>query len=129
MYLARLLLLSIVLVPVAGSIASCGGLMTGPHGMESGMRRGEVTRDVQAVWYTAKEVMGIMSATPVEVTEEIPRTIRGTVEGAQVEVRVMAWDLGRTRIEVRTRKFGLPHEQVAERVLATLLERSKKPGP
>lgn len=105
--------------------SSCGALMSSTSGFEAGMRRGEVQRDVQAVWYSAKEVMGILSSTPVVVTEEIPRTIEGTVEGAKVDVRVMAWDLGRTRIEVRAREFGLPDEPVAERVLKTLLERAE----
>jgi|GEM_PF-7117549 len=109
----------------ASATTSCGALMSSSSGYEAGMRRGEVQRDVQAVWYSAKEVMGILSSTPVVVTEEIPRTIEGTVEGAKVNVRVMAWDLGRTRIEVRAREFGLPDEPVAERVLKTLLERAE----
>ncbi|MEZ5977058.1 MAG: DUF3568 family protein [Planctomycetota bacterium] len=100
------------------------GYAVGQEATEAGMRRGEVRRDVMEVWYTAKEVMGILSSVPIQVNESIPRTILGKVEGAKVEVRVLAWDLGRTRIEVRAREFGFPDEEVAERVLATIVDRS-----
>lgn len=100
------------------------GYVVGTEASEAGMRRAEVKRDVMEVWYIAKEVLGILSTTPIQISEEIPRTIEGTVDGARVNVRVMAWDLGRTRIEVRAREFGLPDEPVAERVLATLVERT-----
>lgn len=113
------------LCATVGLGTSCNSVMTSLSGAEADMRRGEVQRDVQDVWYTAKEVMGILSTTPIVVTEEIPRTIQGTVDGAAVTVRVMAWDLGRTRIEVRAREYGFPDEDEAERVLKTLLERAE----
>ena len=99
------------------------GYLVGTEASEAGMRRAEVQRDVMEVWYTTKEIMGILSTTPIQVSEEIPRTIEGTVDGARVNVRVMAWDLGRTRIETRAREFGLPDETVAERVLETIVQR------
>jgi hypothetical protein len=120
-----LLLTLLATLATAFSTSSCEALMTGPQGFENGMRRAEVKRDVLDVWYRSKEVMGILSSTPITVSEEVPRTIEGTVEGAKVNVRIMAWDLGRTRIEVRAREFGLPDEPVADRVLATLVERTE----
>jgi len=109
---------------VAAAVGAGVGYVVGSEASEAGMRRAEIKRDVMEVWYITKEVMGILSTTPIQISEEIPRTVEGTVDGARVNVRVMAWDLGRTRVETRAREFGLPDEPVAERVLATIVERA-----
>jgi hypothetical protein len=54
----------------------------------------------------------------------------GKVDGAQVTIDVLAYDLGRTTIKVRAKKLGFSDGSTAERVLNTLLARlAERNGP
>ncbi len=122
-----------LLAPLSGCLAAAvgagAGVLVAREMSGTDVYSSLVRLDVEEVWFVAKDVFGILSSVPLEV-EDFPRTLFGKVDGAQVTIEVLAYDLGRTTIKVRAKKLGFSDGSTAERVLNTLLARlAERNGP
>lgn len=77
--------------------------------------------DVQTAWASAQETMRDRAEDGIETTD-YPRRIECEVAGADVEVEVEAYDLNRTLIRVRARRYFLEDDDVARMVLNYILD-------
>ena len=118
----RVLLTFSLLAPLALSGGCAAALEAagyrGSEGVE--IHSSQVRLDVEEVWFVAQDVFGIMSSEPLTL-QEFPRTLTGRVDGARVELEVLAWDLNRTTIKARATRYGFADSRVGQRVLQTVL--------
>ncbi len=77
--------------------------------------------DVQTAWESAQETMRDRAEDGIETTD-YPRRIECEVAGAEVEVEVEAYDLNRTLIRVRARRFLSEDDDTARMVLNYILD-------
>ncbi len=119
---ARTLLALVALLPLPAMTGCAAALEAagyrGSEGVE--VHSAQVRLDVEEVWFVAQDVFGIMSSEPLEMNA-FPRTLTGRVDGARVELEVLAWDLNRTTIKARATRYGFADSRVGERVLQTVL--------
>ena len=84
----------------------------------------ELADDVEIVWASVQETAEILNDVGSEVTtEEFPRRIEATIDGAAVVIEVEAHDIDRTLIRVTAQKYLGADSRSAENVMNRLLSR------
>ena len=87
----------------------------------------EVAFDVDKVWPSVKETMGILQEPGSEPGfQDVPRTVSARVDGAKVKVEVEVLDLDRTIIKVTAEKYLSHDNGTAADVLNQILTRLSK---
>lgn len=71
-----------------------------------------VPSDVDTAWASAKRVMDSMSMDPI-VADEKQMAIEAVVEGSRVFVRVEAFDIQETKVQVMAKRLGSYQDDIA----------------
>ncbi len=74
-----------------------------------------VPSDVETAWVSAKRVMDSMSMDPI-VADEKKMAIEAVVEGSRVFVRVEAFDLQETKVQVMAKRLGSYQDDLASEI-------------
>ncbi|MDE0896164.1 MAG: hypothetical protein OSB10_06225 [Planctomycetota bacterium] len=77
--------------------------------------------DVETAWESAQETMRQRAEDGIQTTD-YPRRIECVVAGAEVEVQVEAYDLNRTLIRVRAKRYLLEDDNTARMVMNYILD-------
>lgn len=118
---------ALALVPsTAGCVAAAVGVGAGylisREVLPNDLHTAQVQADVDHTWQVAQETMEMLSMEPVEV-QDFPRRLTGEVDGADVVVEVLAYDLDRTVIRVSAEKYTVSKSETANRVLTKIIDR------
>ena len=80
-----------------------------------------VTFDVDTTWASAQETMRNKAEDGIKTTD-YPRRIECEVAGAEVEVKVEAYDLNRSLLRVKASRFLSADNDVAKMILNKLID-------
>ena len=124
----KLTLPLLALVPlVSGCIvaaAAGAGYVVSQQVLPNQVHVAQVAYDVDHVWPSVKETMGVFQEPGSAISvQDFPRSVKTTVDGAQVTVEVEAIDLDRTTIRVSAEKYMTKDNATAQQVMSGILER------
>jgi len=87
----------------------------------------QVADDVDHVWKSVRETTDILADLRAEtLTNDFPRRIETTIDGATVKIEVEAHDIDRTLIRVTAEKYLAADSATAEKVMNKLIQRLRK---
>lgn len=124
----KLITLGSLALFAAASLSSCvvlvgagAGYVISQEVLPGSVHQAQVERDVDTVWAQAQATLQDMKVGDFETTN-YPRRIETTVDGADVEVVVEAYDLNRTIIKVTAKRYLSFDNDLAEQVLNQIVD-------
>lgn len=119
------LFLALLLLPLAGGCSSSGN-SSGGAAMQGSIFDGvyvtHLQQDVKKVWPVAKTVISDASLQLVEIDETI-KMVKGEIDGATVTVNVEPYDVDKSTLSVRARKYGLYDNSLSEIISERIVRR------
>lgn len=107
--------------------AAGAGYVVSQQVLPNSVHLAQVAYDVDHVWPSVKETMGVYQEPGSAISiQDFPRSVKTTVDGAQVSVEVEAIDLDRTTIRVSAEKYLTKDNATAQQVMSGILERLAK---
>ena len=101
-----------------GSLPSCGALAVAGVGVAISQEFMDnsvsyyVPADLETSWATAKRIVDDMSMDPIK-TDEDRRSLEAVINGSMVYVRVEAFDVGETKVQVMAKRLGTYENELA----------------
>lgn len=101
-----------------GSLPSCAALAVAGVGVAISQEFMDnsvsyyVPSDVGSAWIAAKRVVNNLSRDPIR-TDENQRSLEAVINGAMVYVRVEAFDINETKVQVMAKRFGTYENKLA----------------
>jgi hypothetical protein len=115
----KLLLFAILLVPTLSSCALVGGAAAGAYAAnemnDGSVYVGRLPHSGSAAWAGTKVTLSNLSLKPITVDNEAMQAV-ADVDGATVTVTVSTYDLNRSEIQVRARKYLMENGPIAKLV-------------
>lgn len=119
-----LALIALALLPLSSCIVVAGagaGYLVSREVLPNDVYQAQVAQDVDTVWAQAKTTLRDMKIGEFKTTD-YPRRIETTVDEADIEVVVEAYDLNRTIIKVQAERYLTSKGAIAEKVLNRILD-------
>jgi hypothetical protein len=116
----------LLLVPAAlsGCAAVLGvgaGVVISQDLMDNNTFVAQIAEDLDVAWATTKVSLGQQTEVPMQI-DDGRRVAVAEIDDARVTVSVEAYDMGRCRLLVSARKYGVSNGEIAELVFNRLLE-------
>jgi hypothetical protein len=121
---APLALAALAFLPLSSCIVLVGagaGYVISQEVLPGSVHQAQVNENVDKVWAQAQETLHDMKVGDFETTN-YPRRIETTVDGADIEVVVEAYDLNRTIIKVTAKRYLTFDNDLAGLILNQILD-------
>ena len=103
------------------AVGAGAGYLVSQEVLPNQVHQAQVKLDVESVWAQAQTTVREMKVGEFSITY-YPRRIETTVDQAEVEVIVEAYDLNRTIIKVHAERYLTSNDEIAEKVLNRILD-------
>ncbi len=120
--LAVLLALPLGTSCAALAAGTAAGIVISKEATDNHSYVSRVSADVHEVWATVKTTLSDASTSLIEVDEGL-RTVKGKIDGADVQISVEAYDIDKTTIRVLAQRYYMNDGDTAEWVMDKLLTR------
>lgn len=102
-------------------VGAGAGYLVSQEVLPNQVHQAQVKLDVETVWAQAQATVRDMKIGEFSITD-YPRRIETTVDQAEVEVVVEAYDLNRTIIKVHAERHFKSNDEIAKKVLNRILD-------
>lgn len=110
-----LLLVPVTQGCVAAALGVGAGVLVSQDLTNNNTYVGQLNKDSNKVWASAKTTLSHMSLKPIDVDNDT-RTATADIDGASVTVNVETYDLNQSRLKVAAKKYGVNNGEIADHV-------------
>jgi hypothetical protein len=127
----NLLLLALVVAPlgagcVAAAAGAVGGIVMTTEFADSSTYITHLNIDAKKVWPETKAVLGDMTLEVIEADDSV-RVAKAKIDGATVTVSVEPYDIDKTTLLIKARKYGFGDGETARLVQEKIVRRLQQP--